>query len=218
MGMFSIFGREDNSSSTSNLTNQTSNTTNTDNSKMFGDNAVDGSGNSWLDFSNRSTNFADASNRSTNFLDSSNRSTNFSDASNRSYSGNSGSFNTTVFSDSSSRTFTDYGSVGAALGAVGQVGGAAVASNGLSVGSALDSVKYQAAVNAAGVEQAFGLAKTVAASTEKTAAQIMGFAQSAANLPSNSPSAKAEQEKADLKKYGLMAAAVVVAFYVMKKA
>lgn len=218
MGMFSIFGREDNSSSTSNLTNQTSNTTNTDNSKMFGDNAVDGSGNSWLDFSNRSTNFADLSNRSTNFLDSSNRSTNFTDNSDRSFSGNSGSFNTTTFSDNSSRTFTDYGSVGAALGAVGKVGGAAVASNGLSVNSALDSVKYQAAVNAAGVEQAFGLAKTVAASTEKTAAQIMGFATSAANLPTNSQSAKTEEQKANMQKYALIAAAVVVGLYVMKKA
>lgn len=214
MGFLNLFGGDSSSSSTT----EYKTTNNTDNSKMFGDNAVDGSGNSWLDFSNRSTNFADISNRSTNFLDSSNRSTTFTDNSDRSYSGNSGSFNTTIFSDSSSRTYTDYGSVGAALGAVGQVGGAAVASNGMSVNSALDSVKYQAAVNAAGVEQAFGLAKTVAASTEKTAAQIMGFAQAAANLPSNSQSAKTEEEKATLKKYALIAAAVVVGVYVMKKA
>lgn len=218
MGMFSIFGREDNSSSTSNLTTQTSNTTNTDNSKMFGDNAVDGSGNSWLDFSNRSTNFADSSNRSTNFLDSSNRSTNFSDSSNRSYSGNSGSFNTTVFTDASSRTYTDYGSVGAALGAVGSVGGAAVASNGQSTLSALDSVKYQAAVNSASVQQAFGLAKSAVDATDKTAAQILGFANSAANLPSNSPSAKTEENKAKMQQYALIAAAVIAGIFVMKKA
>jgi len=215
MSFLNLFGGGDTSTSS---TNEYKTTNNTDNSKMFGDNAVDGSGNSWLDFSNRSTNFADLSNRSTNFLDSSDRSTKFTDNSDRSFSGNSGSFNTTVFSDSSSRTYTDYGSVGAALGAVGQVGGAAVASNGMSVNSALDSVKYQAAVNAAGVEQAFGLAKTVAASTEKTAAQIMGFATAAANLPSNSQSAKTEEQKANMQKYALIAAAVVVGLYIMKKA
>jgi hypothetical protein len=216
MGFLNLFGSEDNSSSSS--TSQTNNTTNTDESKMFGDNAVDGSGNSWLDFSNRSTNFADMSDRSTFFLDSSDRSTTFTDNSDRSYSGNSGSFNTTTFTDASSRTYTDYGSVGAALGAMGGMGGYAVTANGQSVGSALESVKMQAAINAAGVEQAFGLAEKVAASTEKTAAQIMGFAQTAANLPTNSSTQKAADAENKIKQMGLIALAVVAGLFILKRA
>lgn len=215
MSFLNLFGGGDSTSST---TTENRYTTNTDASKMFGDNAVDGSGNSWLDFSNRSTNFADMSDRSTQFLDNSNRSTNFTDNSDRSYSGNTGSFNTTSFSDNSVRMMTDFGSVGAALSSMQGLGGSAVASNGMSTLSALDSVKYQAAVNASSVEKAFGIAKEATASVERTAADILGFAANAANLPTNSSTQKAADAKANLQKMALIAGAVIIGLFVLKRA
>lgn len=206
MGFFGLFSDEDNSSSSTTTTNTDNrrSTVNTDNSQMFGDNAVNGSSNSWVDSSNRSSSFSDSSNRSTNFSDSSDRSTtmtdlsdrstNFSDLSDRStkfsdYSNKSTNFSdssnrSTNFSDSSNKnsnnvttiTNSDFGSIGAALSGYGRVTDSVVNASQGSIMGAIGLMKDLAAENSKAVSLAFGAAGKASQDAERTSAQILGFA------------------------------------------
>ena len=97
---------------------------------------------------------------------------------------NTGDFNTinrteNTYIDGSNRSTnisTDFGSVGAALGGMGTISSRAIDLGQFAVGGAIDVMKQQTALNAAGIASAFDVAKQSSANALTTAAQVMGFA------------------------------------------
>jgi hypothetical protein len=221
MGWLNLFGSE-NKSTTS--TSQTTNTSNTDNSQMFGDNAVTGSNNAWIDASNRSstTTFTDSSDRSTTFTDNSDRSTNtetsFSDSSNRStnFNDSSGSHNVTTTNTNTTITNSDFGSIGAAMSGMGKVSAQVIDLGGASIAGLFDILKFESVQNQKNIDLAFGTAKASQTMAEKTAAQVIGFADSNTAKAKDAFETAAQPEQKKMM-YAALAVIAVVGFMALRK-
>jgi hypothetical protein len=91
---------------------------------------------------------------------------------------NTGDFNTINRTENNSLTVqqTDFGSVGAALSGMGTISSKAIDLGQFAIGGAIENMKQQTALNAAGIASAFDVAKQSSANALTTAAQVMGFA------------------------------------------
>lgn len=215
MGLLgALFGASSNSSSSNTTQNNT--TTYTDQSQMFGDNAVTGSNNAWVDASNRSTTFTDQSNRSTTFTDNSNRSTNFSDSSNRStnFSDSSNSHNVTT--TNTTITNSDFGSIGAAMSGMGKVSEQSINMSGASIQSMFDFMKFDVAQSQKNIDLAFGTARASQSLAEKTAAQVIGFADSTTAKAKDAFETATQPEQKKMM-YAALAVIAVVGFMALRK-
>lgn len=214
MGLLSsIFGSDDSSSTTSSTSTATNTAYETDRRAVASENAVSLTGdNNSIDRSN-TTNFFDTSNRSstslTSFMDNSNRSTNFQD--------NSLKDSSTHFTDSSDRsvhnTVTDYGSVNSSLSLNGSMTSQAFGVAGSAIGGAIDVLKLQTVEGNKSVMAAFDMAKSSGANSMASSAAVLGFASDAIKQ-TNSAFAQAKdggQSKMVMAAFGVIAA-IGVAF------
>jgi len=159
------FGGDSKSDSSTKTTSNTTNWTDYNDQRVVGqDEAIGLSGNGST--VNRTTS------NLTSFIDQSNRSTNFSDTSDRSTVNNS----TTTFTDNSDRsvrvTTTDHGAVAAGLG----LGTKALDMAGKAVSDAFNSATLQTESGLKATMAAFDLAKSSGANSLAGSAAVLGFA------------------------------------------
>lgn len=221
---------------TSTATTTTTSTNMLDQSMMGGDNAVGLNGNSnivdksvvnntaFTDNSDRSTKFTDKSDRSTNFFDASNRSTNFADNSNRSTNFSDSSVrdsnNQTIFTDNSNRSTTvnttDFGSVSAALGGMGQLSSLAVGGYGDVIKGALAGLSTQSGNTLGAMDKAFSFAGAASAADAQKYADVIGFAKDTLKQTNEAFATAKDGGQSKVVGYAIAAVAVVGVAFALK--
>lgn len=187
------FGGDSSSDSSTQTTNDVKNYA-TDNTRQLSasDAAVTLSGD-WnrVDRSTTSTtNFSDSSNRSTNFADSSNRSTNIS--------------------------VTDFGSVGAALGGMGQMTGLALNATGTAVNGVIGAMNKVSADSQKSVASAFSAASASSANALTTSANVLGFASATIDKTNAAFAAAKDGGASKTVQYALIAAGAIGVAFALK--
>jgi hypothetical protein len=200
-------GDSDSDSSTQTTANTTNNTDYNDKRAVGSDSAVSLSGDRNVVDRSSSTSFTDTSNRSSTSL------TSFLDTSNRA--------NTTTFTDNSDRhvvnTTTDFGSVSAALGLAGTMtaGAYGVANNGIN--GAIEALKLQSKNGVDMVSKAFDLAKSSAANSQQSGAQLMGFATDALQATQSAMADAKDSGQSKMVIYAIGAIAVIGVAFALKR-